>query len=515
MKYKIYNYLAGFFSLAIVTTSCVNDEDLIQVDPNNDAVDSFWKTDQDAVEGVNAAYGSLLTDGTYMRSTPLLLDLKGDDCRSNSPWGAMYNVGRFNSNVSDAAIYGWAYETYYQGIYRANQVLENVPNIGFEDAALKNRILGEAHFLRGLYLFHAVNMFKNVPVPTKIAAFYPQKTEAEGWAQVIADFKAAAELLPVSHPDANNKGRATKGAALGYMGKAYLFTKDFPNAKIAFKQVIDLGVYSLMANYRDNFTDTNENNAESLFEVQFSRSAGGVDLGWGGAPQSGWGKTSARAITYGPRAFGWTDVQPTWTLFNEYKLEKTITNTDDPRLDATMFYNKPGGMQLYGQNFATFYAGNPGDLNDLFCRKYQNSDGAYANEFDWRSGINERLLRYADILLMYAECLNETNDTPGAYTYIQMVRNRVGLPNLATVKPNMTQAQMREQIGHERFLEFPLEGHRFDDIRRWGWLQDPAKLAWLKSRDVEFNSYAAGREFFPIPQLEMDNNPGTTQNDGY
>ena len=514
MKYKIYNYIAGFFSLAIISTSCVNDEDLFQVDPNNDAVDSFWKTDQDAVEGVNAAYGSLLTDGTYMRSTPLLLDLKGDDSRSNSPWGSMYNVGRFNSNVSDAAIYGWAYETYYQGIYRANQVLENVPNIAFTDATFKNRILGEARFLRGLYLFHAVNMFKNVPVPTQIAAFYPQKTEAEGWAQVIADFKAAADLLPVSHPDINNKGRATKGAALGYLGKAYLFTKDFPNAKIAFKQVIDLGVYSLVSNYRDNFTDTNENNSESLFEVQFSRSAGGVDLGWGGAPATGWGKTSARAITYGPRAFGWTDVQPTFTLFNEFKQEKTITNTDDPRLDATMFYNKPG-VKLYGQTFSTFYAGNPGDLNDLFCRKYQNSDGAYANEFDWRSGINERLLRYADILLMYAECLNETSDTPGAYQYIQMVRNRVGLPNLATVKPGMNQVQMREQIGHERFLEFPLEGHRFDDIRRWGWLQDPVKLAWLKSRDVEFNSYTAGREFFPIPQLEMDNNPGTIQNDGY
>jgi len=515
MKYKIYNYLAGFFSLAIITTSCVNDEDLIQVDPNNDAVDSFWKTEQDAIEGVNAVYGSLLTDGTYMRSTPLLLDLKGDDTRSNSPWGSMYNVGRFNSNVSDAAIYGWAYETYYQGIYRANQVLENVPNIGFTDAALKNRILGEAHFLRGLYLFHAVNMFKNVPVPTKIAAIYPQRTEAEGWAQVIADFKAAAELLPTTYSDINDKGRATKGAALGYMGKAYLFTKDFPNAKIAFKQVIDLGVYSLVSNYRDNFTDTNENNSESLFEVQFSRSAGGVDLGWGGAPASGWGKTSARAITYGPRAFGWTDVQPTFTLFNEFQVEKTVTNTVDPRLEATMFYNKPGGMQLYGKDFATFYAGNAGDLNDLFCRKYENSDGAYANEFDWRSGINERLLRYADILLMYAECLNETSDTPGAYAYIQLVRNRVGLPNLATTKPNMTQAQMRDQIGHERFLEFPLEGHRFDDIRRWGWLQDPVKLAWLKTRDAEFNSYAKGREFFPIPQLEMDNNPGTIQNDGY
>ena len=520
MKYKIFNYLAGFLSLAVITTSCVNDEDLIQLDPNNDAADSFWKTDEDAIKGVNAAYGSLLTDGTYMRSTPLLLDLKGDDTRSNSPWDAMYNVGRFNSNVSNSAIYGWAYETYYQGIYRANQVLTNVPNINITDTALKNRILGQAYFLRGLYLFHAVNMFQNVPLPTEIAAFYPQKTNQEGWAQVIADFKAAAELLPVSYNnisgiDAGQKGRATKGAALGYLGKAYLFTKDFPNAKIAFKQVIDLGVYSLVANYRDNFTDTNENNSESLFEVQFSRDAGGVDLGWGGAPASGWGKTSARAITYGPRAFGWTDVQPTWTLFNEYHDEKTTANTTDPRLDATMFYNKPGGMQLYGQNFATFYAGNAGDLNDLFCRKYQNSDGAYANEFDWRSGINERLLRYADVLLMYAECLNETGDTPGAYTYIQMVRSRVGLPNLATAKPGLSQTAMREQIGHERFLEFPLEGHRFDDIRRWGWLQDPAKLAWLKTRDVEFNSYAAGREFFPIPQLEMDNNPGTIQNSGY
>jgi starch-binding outer membrane protein, SusD/RagB family len=519
MKHKIFNYIAVFFSLAVVTTGCVENEDLTQIDPNNNAVDSFWKTDQDALEGINATYGSLLTDGTYMRSTPLLLDAKADDSRTNSPWPSMYNVGHFNSNVADAAIYGWAYETYYQGIYRANQVLTNVPGIEFQDAALKNRILGQAYFLRGLYLFHAVNMFKNVPLPTELAVYYPQKSQAEGWAQVIADFKAAADLLPTSYDgvsglDAGQKGRATKGAALGYLGKTYLFTKDFTNARTAFKQVIDLGVYSLVSNYRDNFTTANENNSESLFEVQFSRDAGGVDLGWGGTPASGWGKTSARAITYAPRAFGWTDVQPTWVLFNEYHDEKTKTGDLDPRLDATIFYNKPG-VKLYGRDFAEFYASSPADLNDLFCRKYQNSDGEFADEYDWRSGINERLLRYADILLMYAECLNETGDTPGAYTYIQMVRNRVNLPDLAITKPGMSQTQMREQIGHERFLEFPLEGHRFDDIRRWGWLQDPAKLTWLQSRDPEFNSYAPGREYFPIPQLEMDNNPGTIQNDSY
>lgn len=151
MKYIDFKYLTILLSLTAVFSSCVQEEDLIQVDPNNDAVDSFWKTDDDALQGVNAAYGSLLTDGTYMRSTPLLLDLKGDDTKSNSPWGSMYVVGKFNSNVTDAAIYGWAYETYYQGIYRANQVLTNVPNINFEDAALKSRILGQAYFLRGLY----------------------------------------------------------------------------------------------------------------------------------------------------------------------------------------------------------------------------------------------------------------------------------------------------------------------------------------------------------------------------
>jgi tetratricopeptide (TPR) repeat protein len=520
MKHKIFNYAAGFLTLALITTSCVSDDALTQLDPNNDSVDKFWKTDQDALEGINASYSSLLTDGTYMRSTPLLLDLKGDDTRSNSPWGAMYNVGRFNSNVTDPAIYGWAYETYYQGIFRANQVLTNVPNIDFSDAALKNRILGQAYFLRGLYLFHAVNMFKNVPLPTEIAVYYPQKTQEEGWAQVIADFKAAADLLPTTYAgisgiDAGEKGRATKGAALGYLGKAYLFSKDFANAKTTFKQVIDLGVYSLVSNYRDNFTDANENNSESLFEVQFSREAGGVALGWGGIPASDWGKTSARAITYGARDFGFVDVQPTWILFNEYHDELTTSGAIDPRLDATMFYNKPGGMQLYGQDFATKYAESQSDLNDIFCRKYENSDGAYADERDWRSGINERLLRYADILLMYAECLNETGDTPGAYTYIQMVRDRVGLPNLSTAKPGLSQAAMRDQIGHERFLEFPLEGHRFDDIRRWGWLEDASKLAWLKARDVEFNSYAPGREYFPIPQLDMDNNPGMVQNPSY
>jgi hypothetical protein len=193
--------------------------------------------------------------------------------------------------------------------------------------------------------------------------------------------------------------------------------------------------------------------------------------------------------------------------------EQTVDGNVDPRVDATIYYNKPGEM-LYGHLFSERYANNPADLNDIFCRKYENGD-TRADEFDWRSGINERLMRYADVLLMYAECLNEAGQTAQAYPYIQKVRSRANLPDLAVTKPGMSQSEMRDQLAHERLLEFCLEGHRFDDIRRWGWLKDPVKLALLKSRDPEFNTYQAGREYFPIPQSEIDNNPGFTQNATY
>lgn len=513
------------FSLIIIGAAAVAgcSKKLDLVNPNAPTVSSFWKTGTDAVQGVNAAYGSLLVDGTYMRFMPILLDVRGDDVRSNSPWTAISNVGRFNLGTADGSGYGWTFANLYEGVSRANQVLDNVPAINM-DADLKSRVLGEAYFLRGLYFFHLVNFFGSVPLPLHSAQsssgfFVPQSSEADGWKQVISDLQKAAAALPVSYATAD-LGRATKGAALAYLGKAYLFNKDFSNAAIQFKAVIDLGVYGLVANYKDNFTEANENNKESIFEVQFSREAGGTDLGWQGIPSSGWGKTSARAITFAPRSFGWTDVQPTFSVWNEFHQEATIDGKIDPRLLSTIFYNDTTDTHLastpmYLTTFQSRYGANAGDFNDLFCRKYENGDGGRADEFDWRSGINERVMRYADVLLMYAECLNEANQTVQAYPYIQMVRSRVNLPDLATVKPGMTQDQMRDQLAHERLLEFCLEGHRFDDIRRWGWLQDPTKLALLKSRDPEFNSYKPGREYYPIPLSEMDNNPGLKQNATY
>ena len=517
---KRYHILA---TLALVFAGSSCQDQLEQVNPNQQTTATFWKSEDDALKGITAAYLSLAVDGGYMRSTNIMLDTRGDDIRSNSPWDQMYNSGRFALNAGNDAIYGWVYGAHYEGASKANQVLDFVPDIEM-DENVKNRILGQAYFLRGLYFYHLVNMFGKVQLPltsvkTKADFTVKQSTEAEGWAQVISDFKKASEMLPVSYTtvtgaDQGQTGRATKGAALGFLGKAYLFTKQYAEAATQFKAVMDLGIYDLMADYHDNFTEKFENNKESLFEVQFDREAGGTDLNWGGEPIASWGRTSARAITYAPRGFGWTDVQPNRSAFNDFLKEKTTTGADDPRLVSTILYNKPG-LKLYGIEFSVKYAGNQADLNDLFCGKYQNFDNGRTDEFDWRSGINERLLRYSDILLMYAECLNETGKTAEAIPYVQRVRARVGLPDLAKIMPGMTPDQFRDQLAHERLLEFSLEGHRFDDIRRWGWLQNPAKLAELKQRDPEFNTYQPGREFFPIPQREIDNNPGTVQNTSY
>ncbi|PJJ75223.1 putative outer membrane starch-binding protein [Thermoflavifilum aggregans] len=517
MKTKYRNIIFAIAGLVLISSCSKN---LNQINPNAQTSASFWKTSTDALQGINAAYAPLLLDGLFMRFTPVLTDVRGDDVRSNSPWTAIRNAAIFSLNTSDPSGYGWTFDELYEGVYRCNQVLDFVPGIQM-DQNLKNRILGQAYFLRGLYFFYLADLFGNVAIPLHAPQspkdfFSPQMPADSVWAQAIADFKAAIPLLPVSYaningPD-NQVGRATKGAAMAFLGKTYLFNHMYQQAAEQFKNVIDLGVYDLMPNYADNFDGRHKNNQESIFEVQFSLTAGGQDLGWQGIPSSTWAKTNAIAITYGPPNFGWTDVQPSFYLFNEFQKEKTIDSSLDPRLDVTILYNKPGEM-LYGQYFSVVYAGTP-YLNDIFCKKYENWD-TKPNEFDWKSGKDYIIMRYADVLLMYAECENELGNVAECAHYIQMVRNRVNLPDREAEFATYSQDQMRAQISHERLLEFALEGHRFDDIRRWGWLNDSTKLNELKQHDPEFNYYKPGRDLLPIPQGEIDNNPGFKQNPSY
>ncbi|RYF96477.1 MAG: RagB/SusD family nutrient uptake outer membrane protein, partial [Chitinophagaceae bacterium] len=363
--------------------------------------------------------------------------------------------------------------------------------------------------------------FKVVPVitapvtnPSDYAA--PTATEDVVWNQIFADLQEAESKLPVSYDnvsglDKSQKGRATKGAAAGLLGKAYLYRKDYAKAATQFEKFFTgslNGVYSLVPDYRDNFRDVNENNSESLFEIQFTEGVG-TDINWCCDPVGSWKQVQAISVTYGMEGAGFSDYLPTRWIYDEYKKEKTVDGKSDPRLLVTIASYEPAdnSIQAYGKTWF-----NPQDK--IYPRKYTNDGVGNGKPFEGaaESGINYRVLRYADILLMYAEVLNELNKTADAYPYIQQVRSRAKLPNLATVRPNMTQAQMRDQIAHERALEFAIEGQRINDIIRWGWLYDAAKLAELKTHDPDFNTWTAGNEYLPIPQVELDVNKNLLPN---
>lgn len=511
---KILNLLL----LLLVVLGC--DKKLEQVDPNRPTAVTYWQTKDQAFAATTAIYNALILDGTYMRSFPGLTDSRGDDFMGDSPWLDLELTGKFIIPANSDPVF-WIWRDFYLVIGRANQVIAHVSDYpaGVLTADEKNRLLGQAYFLRGLSYWNLATTFKEVPVITEPLSdqtqyYPPTATEEVLWNQIFGDLTQAEAMLPINYtsitgPDAGQKGRATKGAAAGLLGKAYLYRKDYAKAGTQFEKFFAggplAGVYSLMPDYRDNFKDVNENNAESLFEVQFTEGAA-TDFNWTGEPNPSWKQVTAVSVTYGMEGKGFSDYLPTTWIYNEFKLEKTTDNKSDPRLLATIASYEPADNSILA--YGTAWA-NP--QNKIYPRKYTNDGLGRAAETP-ESGINYRVLRYADILLMYAEVLNETNKTAQAYPFIQQVRTRAKLPDLATTKPNMTQAQMRDQLAHERALEFSIEGQRVNDLIRWGWFSDPAKLALLKTHDTDFNNYVAGNEYLPIPLRELDLNKNLKPN---
>ncbi|WP_207424795.1 RagB/SusD family nutrient uptake outer membrane protein [Desertivirga brevis] len=511
---KLIQYIAPLLLL----TAC--DKKLDVVNPNLTTTSTFWKTESQAFASVTAVYNALITDGSYQRSFPGLTDSRGDDFTGDSPWTDLVQTGQFLIPTTSAPV-EWIWRDFYMVIFRANQVLHYVPLM--EESVLskskKDRILGQAFFLRGLAYYNLATTFKNVPLltglpPEDLKTYNAAAaTDEDLWNHIISDFKTAEGLLPISYnnvegQDRGQVGRATMGSAAGMLAKAYLYRKQWQLAADQCEKFFNgplKGVYSLMPNYRDNFLPTNENNSESLFEVQFNEKVGSV-ANWTGEPTSTWRQFEAFSITYAMEGVGFSDYLPTRWIYNEYKLEKTIEGKSDPRLLATIASYEPGdnSTRAYGREWF-----NPTDR--IYPRKY-TYDGIATTESFEASGINYRVLRYADIYLMYAEALNELNRTAEAYPYIQVVRSRAKLPDLATTKPGLTQVQMRDQLAHERALEFAIEGQRINDIIRWGWLYNPTKLAELKAHDPDFNTWTPGNEYLPIPQAELNVNKALTPN---
>ncbi|RNI28805.1 RagB/SusD family nutrient uptake outer membrane protein [Rufibacter latericius] len=503
----------SLIAASLVASSC---QDELEIEnPNSATIEFFWKTSDDAQMGVNAIYSTLHRSGPS-RWLPFLTIIRSDEGLSNSPAGNLnnatdkfiqpdYNLGEVREVWSDM----------YVGINRANQVLDNVPSITM-DETLKQRLIGEAKFLRGFYYYHLASLWGNVPLMlttpqlTDVPATAPQ---AEVWAQVVKDLTEAAAALPTTYPSAD-LGRATKGAAYALLAKALMQQGKYNEALPPLRWLVEeegRNIYNLMPNYRDNFLITRENNQESVFEIQFAENPteNHDDDTDPRTDQLNYGTSIAQF--FGPPGIGWTDGEAHRWVTREFLKETTTAGTRDPRLEASFLYDStdvrgPAFSMIYGQTMADRYRNNPEHRNRVFFRKFQNDH--WKNVEGYRSPNNWRFIRYADVLLMYAEAINATSGPANAYQYVDRVRQRAGLAPLSTAMPNLSQAQFLNQLKHERITELSGEGHRWNDLARWGDLGPQ-----LAQRDPAFANFQVGKhEFLPIPQLDLDINPNLVQN---
>ncbi len=488
----------------LLTTGCDNDL-LDQANPNAPNTTAFWKTPADAQSALVSAYGALQLPGTYSRWIHFAYDLRSDEGFSQSPWTDLANFTRFVMNNYNFEPSESVWVDHYRGIYRTNQIIANVPGMTIDEAT-KKRVVAEAHFLRGLYYFNLASLFGRVPLATEPSSINyrpPQATDVEQvWQQVIADLTAAKPDLVANH-EGGDRGRATQGAATALLGKVYMQQRRWADAAAQFNEIITSNRYQLAPNYLDNFMMNTENNPESIFEVQFSDQLQGDGQDVPGASEG-----NNRAQFFGPRGIGWSDGQPREWLFAEFNKETTEAGTPDPRRDITLFHS---GLTVYGRTYADREFNNP---NELFWRKYQN-DRTRTFE-NYHSGINFRVIRYADVLLMHAEALNELNRTAEAVPFVNQVRERAGLRTLAEAgMGSITQDQMRTQLMHERVTELAGENVRWNDLNRWGLLDRPEGVQMLRERDPDFSTFQIGKsKYLPLPRTDVDISD-LTQNPGW
>jgi hypothetical protein len=549
---KTIKYISVLAGMIFLITSC--GEDFVDLtNPNQITTGSFWQTENDAVLGTNAMYQALIFDGTYMRFGPWIMDVRADDVLSTTPGYFPEDVANYIVDADNIA-YRMPWEHNYIGVWRANQVLDNIEDITM-DEDIKARCKGEAYFIRGLCYFNLLNLFRNVVLFDhnfqSIDDYYiPQSPPEQVWQFTIGDFRKAEQNLWLR--DKTDEGRATKGAAAAFLAKSYMINHKFDSAATVLLDIISTaeggnqkyGLYSLVDDYRDNFTEENENNSESLFEIQYAEIEGLSVQGFTGDPQSNWLKTDAHHKGIAAQPWGWGDLAPNPWIYEQFQLEKTVDGKLDPRMEASLiFYHEDSAeYTVYGYLQDSLYAElqSPGtdtanwlkvldlmtfatpdvvsDTFKVFIRKWLTEDPVV--EDAWRSCINRRIMRYDDVLLMYAECQNEMNNQAECAKYIQIVRDRANLPDREAEFAGYTQDQMRDQIDHERLLEFCFEAWRYVDELRWGWFDsdnpETFRIDELRAIDPEYLNWSPGREYMAIPPMEIDRTNGIVkQNPGW
>lgn len=526
MRIKTSKFLMVVVIAALLLPLNGCDEDQLEIsNPNTVSQLDFFNSEADfrvAVNGMIHPITAVFFWGRVVHTGPLL--------RSDA-----FNVVPFANNTTMSTLQGvpgvsrWSTDMFpqlYQTIFRANTILEEANDENLPPGAARDEILGQAYFMRAFANWYLAAFWGNVPLvlntPQSDEDFFPtQATQAEVYNAVIADLDQAAQMLPQTWPD-TELGRPTSGSALALRGKTYLYIQNYAAAAADFQAVVNSGIYDLLpaAQYEENFTTANENNIESVFELQFAPQDNFV---WGSdVPLTG--SQSNFYIDYSP---------PTVSLdrshyINPHILQVFEDNGDTARRNATIAFDYPGATGYGGLPFLEDFApdieaAQVAGVDALFTRKYAFLFAGTRQElpgFGQTTGVNWRLIRYSDVLLMLAEAQNETGNTAAAIDLINQVRQRAGITDLPA---GLSQQEVFDAIVDERIMELTGEGHRYLDLVRWGLADDVMGQGSTIAGGRHPKSLAGESAFFtpnrdellwiPVPQLQA--NPNLVQNPGY
>ena len=460
---------------------------------------TFFKTKDDLLLALTGAYNQ----AAFVSTNNVLWvfgDVASDDAIKGGAAGDIIDIDyidnftytRNNTMVENM----WKY--YYEGVSRVNYVLYHGPGIDM-DAALKNRMLGEAKFLRAYFYFSLVNIYGEIPLkllpplsPAEINI--PKTTVAVVYNQIKIDLNEAAQVLPGTYPG-SDIGRATQGAAWGLLAKVHLYNGEWTSVLTAINSLEASTVYSLKPLYTDNFTQMAKNNSESIFEIQHVTEQ---------QPKLG---NFLNQYFSPAKDNGYYFNVPLQNFIDEF--EVTGAAVDDPRLDYTV--GRVGKNWVNGESFDPLWS-----PTGFLQKKHVQPVSTLPIIGD--GNLNFVYMRYADVLLMKAEALNESGQAGASMVPLNAVRKRaresylydINLPGFGVVPANLLPdvidgglAANRNAIRHERRVELGFEFHRYFDLMRYG---QPTAEAALGSTGFTFS-----KRYFLIPQSEIDTNPMINQ----
>ena len=487
--------------LMIATLTIVACNNLLEEDPQDQVfVDNFFQTENDAIAAVNSIYSILNSTsaaptfgGVYHSSYWVVTGLASDEME-NRLTGAvdLDQLETFTHRPASSTLYDiWSLA--YKGISNANFAIEGIPQVNAGEA-IKNRLLGEAHFLRALLYFDLTRLFGDVPLVLSLDAVVtpPRTPQSEIYTQIISDLEFAKQNLPVSYEANNGLGRATKGAATGLLAKVFLTQGQWQSCIDNCLAVMADAQYGLYEDFAETFRIPNENGKETVFGIGFGTANNSISF---------WevGQFNVRLLPMelsgaipGVNAQGWQVA--TQNLYDGF-------DPQDRRREVTLMTR----VQNLDGTFTTV---------EPHIRKYWdeiNEPAAGNTDHDFP------YLRFADVLLMYAEALNEQGSGPNAEAYnaINQIRKRARfngteeLPILPDLQ-GLSYQEFKDALLLERRHEFTGEGQRWFDLVRFGKLEELVSLAKPSVQPQ------AHHNLFPVPQGEIDLNQNLLpQNSGY